>query len=77
MFEAYTNDGVVYNLMNDTNIRSFQKWILVFDHDMIYFMNKRTGDIQTCAKFDSKVLDVQVDRVTNQDLFVRTKNGVL
>jgi hypothetical protein len=55
MFEAYTNDGVVYNLMNDTNIRSFQKWILVFDQDMIYFMNKRTGDIQTCAKFDSKV----------------------
>jgi hypothetical protein len=77
MFEAYTNDIVVYDVMYGANTRSFQKWILVFDHDMIYFMNKRTGDIQTCAKFDSKVLDVQVDRVTNQDLFVMTKDGVL
>jgi hypothetical protein len=63
-------------MMNDSNVRAYRKWILVFDHETIYFLNKRTAYLQTAVQFDSKIFDVQIDRVTNIDIFVRTKSGV-
>ncbi len=76
MFYFYTTENDVANIMNVQNTHSFQKWILVYDQDMIYFMNMRTAYIDSIIKMESKILEIYVDRVTHIDLYAKTKNGI-
>ena len=42
---------------------------------MIYFMNMRNGYVDSAIKMDSKIISLLVDRVTQIDLYAKTKSG--
>jgi hypothetical protein len=39
MYFEFTSEFAVASQMTTSNTLSFQKWVLVYDQDMIYFMN--------------------------------------